>query len=117
MAKAVGVRRSISARSIVTAGSPSVGSPLGTGPRSWTPDACRLNAQLATMAPLTAISGPGIFFESRREPTITARTAVATTSEAGLAWRISRTVKSSLAMVPSPATGRSSIPANSPTAT
>ena len=46
-----------SAREI--AGSPTVGSPPGTGPTSATPCAWRLNTEAMTVAPTTAISAPG----------------------------------------------------------
>src|SRR5215831_5586532 len=63
-------------------GSPTCGSPLGTGPRIDTPCAWRSNAQLTAIAPTTATRPPGTLLIQRSNTTSVAITARETASVA-----------------------------------
>ena len=82
-----------------SAGRPSRGSPRGTGPSTATPWPARLAAQLTMIAPVTAISAPGIRRAIRRAASMTPMTPGETATVAGWARGSAATVCASLITV------------------
>src|SRR4029453_5844847 len=77
-----------------------LGKPLGTGPSIETPWDSRLNAQLATIAPITATSPPGIALIQRSNTISTASTDADTSAVDHDAWpRWPRVLKNSIRLL------------------
>ncbi len=76
-----------------------VGSPLGRGPSVATPWAARSHFQLMKMAPMTAMSAPGILPVTSLSPRMVPRTPAETATVVQLIWPMFCRVETSLPMV------------------
>jgi hypothetical protein len=74
--KAIGSKPSIRLKLKLIFGKPITGRPLGRVPITETPCDGRLNAELTIIAPITAISAPGTFFEIRLEMKMIRKTTI-----------------------------------------
>src|SRR3954468_19086926 len=96
---------------------PTEGRPRGTAPSVAMPWSTSFQCQLTTIDPTTAISAPGIFFDTILPPTITTMTDTDTASVGTLVSPTLPKVWRNLRIVPPEPADTPSIPATCPMAT